>query len=120
MGNIATVIMNPSNQAISHLGYTHKTCIGTPRKLSPTVDCAWSFSIAFFSERCMLLICFYINLKGSIYPICACGQVIRKNILSTVHPLPHLKGDPECCEFMLIGDSTKGLKHYPLQVRWPF
>lgn len=112
--------MNPSNQAILHLGYIHKTCIGTPRKLSSTVAHTRSFSIVFFSERCMLLICFYINLKDGIYPICTCGEVIRKNILSTKHPLPHLEGDPECCKFPLIGDSVKGLKHYPLQVGWPF
>lgn len=103
--------MNPSTQAILHLVNIHKTCIGTPRKLSSTVARAWSFSIVFFSERCMLLICFYINLKDGIYLICTCGKAIRKNILSTKHPSPHLEGDPEC-KFPLTGDSVKGLKHY--------
>lgn len=69
--------MNPSNQAILHPGYIHKTCIGTPRKLTSTVSPAQTFSIVFFfffPERCMLLICFYINLKDGIYPICTCGD----------------------------------------------
>lgn len=37
-----------------HLGYIHKTCIVTPRKLLPTVDHAWSFPTIYFLKvaRC--------------------------------------------------------------------